>query len=417
MKKIAILGAGISGLAVAWWLKERWGGKVDLAIYEKSDRVGGLIRSTTEEGFHCEWGPRGFRPAGKGEVTLELVKAIGLEKELLAASDNARARYIGYGGKLHRFSPLFLLKQGVIGACFHDFSTPATQLEDESIAQFSRRRFNRRITERIIDPMVIGTFGGHADLLSVRSCFPLLWNWEQLYGSVLKGFIRGRKGKKRTPRQPALYTFSKGMELLPKTIAERLEIPIYLNRHIKNWDEVESDRVISTLPAYALAPLLPSPPPIDYSTLSLVHLGWNQRVLKKSGYGFLLPSEEKAGVLGMTWDSEMFPQFNQGLQTRATAMILGSYSKEELIQRTLHLLQKYLGIDQKADFCITTEATKAIPQYHLFHHRTLEGIRKQLPPHVVAFGNYFEGAGINDLIAHARQFVANLEPIPKVSER
>jgi oxygen-dependent protoporphyrinogen oxidase len=145
--------------------------------------------------------------------------------------------------------------------------------------------------------------------------------------------------------------------------------------------------------------------PFDYSTLSLVHVGWNKPLLKHSGYGFLLPSKEQGDILGMTWDSEMFPQFNQGVQTRVTAMVAGIHPEQELRTKTLRALSTYMGITETPDLCWVTQAKQAIPQYKLFHHQTVHQFKQQLPSHCFAVGSGFEGVGVNDVIASAEKFV------------
>ena len=82
VKRIAVLGGGISGLAAAWNLARKGlvnaggaGGQLEIALYEASNRVGGWIKSEkSKEGAVFELGPRSLRTAGiVGKTTLELV--------------------------------------------------------------------------------------------------------------------------------------------------------------------------------------------------------------------------------------------------------------------------------------------------------------------------------------------------------
>ena len=54
--KVGILGGGIAGLAVAWFLRD-W---ADLRIHEASDAVGGLARTFKWHGFDCDLAPHRF---------------------------------------------------------------------------------------------------------------------------------------------------------------------------------------------------------------------------------------------------------------------------------------------------------------------------------------------------------------------
>ncbi len=90
-KKIAILGAGISGLSFAYYLR-KFNPTVDFTIYEESDKAGGVVYSEEKEGCILEWGPRGIRPKGKGQCVLELVKDLGLWDDLVFADDSSKKK-------------------------------------------------------------------------------------------------------------------------------------------------------------------------------------------------------------------------------------------------------------------------------------------------------------------------------------
>ena len=54
MKSVAIIGAGITGLTTAFYIKRSG---VPVTLYEASDRVGGAIQSIRAEGYMAEFGP------------------------------------------------------------------------------------------------------------------------------------------------------------------------------------------------------------------------------------------------------------------------------------------------------------------------------------------------------------------------
>ena len=117
MTKVAVIGAGISGLATAYAI-ERLAGEKDLdvsvTLLERRDRTGGKILSLKEEGYMCEWGPNGFLDSKPS--TLELCDNLNVRDQLLRSNDNARKRFIYAGGNLHRLpenGPAFL-KSGLI---------------------------------------------------------------------------------------------------------------------------------------------------------------------------------------------------------------------------------------------------------------------------------------------------------------
>jgi oxygen-dependent protoporphyrinogen oxidase len=58
MKSVAIIGAGITGLTAAYYLKRA--GMV-VTVYEASGRAGGVIRSVRRDGYLAECGPNSPR--------------------------------------------------------------------------------------------------------------------------------------------------------------------------------------------------------------------------------------------------------------------------------------------------------------------------------------------------------------------
>lgn len=396
MKKVIILGAGISGLTAAWELKKKYGSTIDLTLIEKSDRVGGWIKSVHHEGFLFELGARSFRPA---EATLSLIQELGLEKELIRANAHAKKRYLSIHRSLHQITPLLLLKQGLIPALVKDLVTPRSNQEDTSIYDFFSRRLGSSLTESLIDPVVKGIYGGNYKNLSMRSCFPNLWNSHQ---SLLSAFLKRKKVK--TP----LLSFKKGMETLPKQLAKNLEAKILLSTEILQIQErkvitasqtFEADHIISTIPGYALAKIYPDFQDwLSYVTLSVVNLGWKGDLLPKRGFGFLVPEKERGEILGMTWDSDIFPDQNQGAQTRLCVMIPGEHAKEKLRAVALKNVAHYLNIQKQPDASLAYTAHQAIPQYPVGHFQELQTLPKQ----ITFLGNSFYGVSINECIRQSQ---------------
>lgn len=394
MKKIVILGAGISGLSTAWFLQKKYGKRLDLTLIEKSSRVGGWIRTVQHKGFLFETGPRSFRTSGNGKATLALVHDLGLQEELVEADPGAKKRYLWLEGKLNLLTPFFLLKQGLASGILRDLVTGRTTLEDETIADFISRRFNKKLAAHLIDPVTKGIFGGDPNRLSMRNCFPFLWRMEQEKRSLVWGNLCRKK-------EPSfLYSFKGGMEVLPKTLAKQLDCPILLSTKVQALQEIDAHKIISCLPTSALAQLIGMKDPVEYATLSTVNFGWEGHILKKQGYGFLIPSNEKSSILGMTWDSAIFPAQN----TRICVMISGSGSHEELLQVALQGLKTYMDITEKPETMHIAIAENAIPQYTPYHHQRIAHFKKQLPTNLYTLGTGFEGIGINDAVFQARSF-------------
>src|SRR5262245_30460459 len=109
MARIVIVGAGISGMALAYRLRQR---RPDLAVtlLESDSRPGGKIWTERHDGYQVEVGPNGF--LDNKSSTLELCRDLGLGNELIAASEASRKnRFVFLEERLHKLpgGPLALL--------------------------------------------------------------------------------------------------------------------------------------------------------------------------------------------------------------------------------------------------------------------------------------------------------------------
>ncbi|MBI4653838.1 MAG: protoporphyrinogen oxidase [Nitrospirae bacterium] len=226
MKKIAIVGGGISGLTVAYALISKnppsppfaKGGDIlypplkkgdrggflnedlDITVLESDNRPGGKIWTDKVNGFLCEKGPNGF--LDNKPKTLELCADLGIEP--LRSNENAKKRYIFSQGKLNVLpeSPLAFLKSDLISwhgklRIFYDLIAPKGP-EDETVADFVIRRLCKEALEKLIDPMCSGIFAGDPYKMSIRHCFPRIKEIEQEYGSLIRGMIKLQRAKKKT---------------------------------------------------------------------------------------------------------------------------------------------------------------------------------------------------------------------------
>src|SRR3954453_123365 len=96
--RIVIVGAGVSGLALAYRLRQRLPG-CDLVLLEQRARPGGAVWTDERSGFRIEAGPNGF--LGNKPGPLPLCRDLGLEGRLVAASESAgKNRYLFLDGRL-----------------------------------------------------------------------------------------------------------------------------------------------------------------------------------------------------------------------------------------------------------------------------------------------------------------------------
>lgn len=415
--RVVILGGGISGLTSAWNLKRRYRDAVEITVIEQSARLGGWIETDCREGFLFEFGPRSCRG---GEAVLRLIEELGLKKEILFSSPAARLRYI-WRGRLYRvptglcsalLSPLTL---PLIKPLLTEWLRPKSGKADESIAEFISRRLGHHAAHTLIDPLVAGIYAGDIEKLSIKSCFPSLYQLEANYGSITRGLMQSTRAKSSRGGNK-IFTLRAGMERLIEALESQLEVNIIKGCKVRRVVEnsihteqgvVEADEIISALPSHALFSLFGEPllQTIPFISVAVVCFGYRKKVLPLEGFGYLIPSSQKEQLLGVVWDSSVFPEQNtQGDETRLTCMIkegplFNRYTAEDFTAIAMEGLQRHLRITARPDVVAVKLAKKSIPQYTVGHQERLAEIKRALPIQIV--GSSYGGVSVNDCIAQS----------------
>ncbi|MFW6160791.1 MAG: protoporphyrinogen oxidase, partial [Acidobacteriota bacterium] len=420
MVKIGVIGAGISGLTTAFYLakylQER-GEDFTVDIYEKSNRPGGTIHSCKKEGFLVEEGPNGFLDSKPS--TLRLCGELGISEKLLPADESSRRRYILLNGKLILVpeKPGQFLKseimsfKGKIRLFCEGLIKKGEAEKDETIAEFGRRRIGREAVENLLDPMVTGIFAGDPESLSLRACFPRIWEMEQEYSSLTKALMAIRKKKKSAgPAGPGgnLTSFEDGTDYLIKKMAGRKELNVFLNKEVKKIDfsddswliEISNkvyDVLVSAVPACAFSGLLTELVPtaseivdrIPYSPMAVIGLGYRRELVygKIDGFGFLIPHREKRRILGALFSSRIFPdrapedyELIQVMLGGARFTEISAMDDKTVLELALEELSSILGLNSRPDFIHLVRYKKAIPQYRRAHLSLLENLKEKLAP-------------------------------------
>ena len=167
---VAIIGGGISGLACAYRLRQLG---VSAILFEASGSTGGLIGTVEKDGFLFESGPQSFQGT---ETLLQLITELGIEKELQKADPQA-PRYVLRHGKLQKIpmSPQAMLGSSLLSAAsrWKIASEPLRRTkppnEEESVANFVRRKFGHEILEYLVAPFVSGVYAGDPEQLKPSS--------------------------------------------------------------------------------------------------------------------------------------------------------------------------------------------------------------------------------------------------------
>lgn len=354
-----VLGGGISGLSAAYYLSKS--AVTNTIIYESSQRLGGWIKSTkTPTGSIFEHGPRTLRCGGvAAENSLQLVEELGLSskiKPVPRTAEAAKNRMIYLNKQLitlpNSWTALFKINppfiKPFIFAIINDLKTSKKDVVDESIYDFVARRFGKQYAEIPLSAMICGIFAGDAKEISVKALMNNLFENEQKYGSVIGGMIYSLKDKLGQTKKKnidqvkrnsefknwSVWSLENGLETLPNQIEKYLKnkkkIGIHLNCkctkvsfkngevHLTINGKTEiAQHLYSTLPSKDLAKILDDLPllknellSIPFVSVAVVNLEYLGDLLDEKGFGFLVPPNQNLPILGIIFDSCIFPQVN-----------------------------------------------------------------------------------------------------------
>jgi oxygen-dependent protoporphyrinogen oxidase len=455
MKRIAIVGGGISGLAAAFELEEqrKAGVELEYTLYESSPRLGGVLRTEKVDGCVIEAGPDSF--VTEKPWAADLCRTLGIGDQLIGSNDTDRKTYILTRSRLVEMpdglmfmvptkilptglSPLFSWKTK-LRMTRELFHPPRAVERDESVADFVERHYGREMVDRLADPLLSGVYGGESATLSVRAVLPRFAEMEKTHGSLGRAMLAARKKMGKGPRKPTppLFTSLKdGMQHLAESVSARLTADSLLTNAAVQAIQPEAggwvvsaglqsdhfDAVVIALPGLAAANVLrlasrelaDELAAVQYSSSITVGIGYDRDVRHSlpPGFGFLVPRSEGKRLLAATFVHNKFP--HRAPEDRAllrcffagvNAENVWPLSDDQIIGIVRNELQQIIGLRAEPLFARVYKWKSAMAQYSVGHLERLERIerlRQQLRGLTLA-GNAYRGIGVPDCVRSGRE--------------
>jgi len=444
MEEIIIVGAGITGLTTAYWLKKSG---FNVKVLESNDEVGGNIKTQKHFNFIFDTGPN----SGLETTPLikQLVDELNLQEEFVYANKQASKRYILKNNVLHPLpmnpkdfitTKLFSSK-AKIRILMEPFIGKSKDGYYQSVAEFVRRRLGQEFLDYAINPFVAGVFAGDPENLSVKSAFPKLYRLEEVYGGLFKGMIKGAKERKKraekSKQSAAMFSFKNGMSVFTKKLCDVLGNDILLNHRVEEIKkdnqnyvvvtnvngekkEIKTQSVFITTPAYVAAEILKNMDGYLFNQLSTIYyppvLVLNVIYRKDKigqvldGFGFLIPEKEKKSFLGAIWNDSIFP--NRGDENFASFTIFVGGARQskilendlnEVINQVLSEFEQIMKIQSQPESIKYKFWEKAIPQYSIGYVEKEFAINtfEQRNRGIFLGGNYRGGISIGDCIKNS----------------
>ncbi len=448
MKRIAIIGGGISGLSAAYTIEEKRqsGTSVHYVLFESSPRLGGVLVTDRVDGCLVEAGPDSFLT--EKPWAADLCREIGLGDQLIGSNDSERKTYIVARGKLvvmpdglmfmvptkiipTVLSPLFSLRTKIRMAA-EWFHPPHKASEDETVAAMVERHYGSEMVDLLADPLLSGVYGGEASQLSVRAVLPRFADMESRHGSLGRAMLDARKKMgANVPARPLFTSLQEGMQQMVDALVARLDANSLktssLVQSVTPQDDAwtvsagyqsdQFDAVIIATPAHAAAALLQGTDEnlsrdlgeIQYSSSVTVTLGYDEKVRRSlpPGFGFLVPRSAGRRMLAATFVHNKFP--HRAPENRAIVRcFLGGArdeqileaSEEEILAIVRSELRQIIALNAEPLFARVYKWKSAMAQYsvgHLERLQRIESLRQKLPGLALA-GNGYNGIGVPDCV-------------------
>ncbi|MEH6626632.1 MAG: protoporphyrinogen oxidase [Motiliproteus sp.] len=439
---VLIIGGGISGLSVAWWLSQQG---IPSQIWEAAEQPGGKIATDHQEGYLTE------RAASivmnyRTEVN-EFIEASGLSPLKTPRSASAeKNRYLIHNDSLVQVpsslpemlnSPLWSL-QGKARLAAELF-IPKKISEQESVSSFIQRRFGSELLEKAMEPFVGGTLASDPDHANAYSVLPRLTALEKRYGSISAGMLINKLLRRKTAHIQEAFSFEGGMSTLIAKLAQADDVDLRCGYRAKSLKKTADgwqvwattpkgdkfqhvSQLVVCAPAPQAANLL-SPHDnelgallrqIRYAPLTLVHLGMDRSMIKHplDGSGFLTPRSGNMHINGNLWLSRLFPGRAPKGKLLLTSYLGGARNPQACewdtmrsVDTVIEDLSRLFGSRLAPEMMRVDRHKQALPLYHGDYFRLCRAITERCTQHSGLYlaANYIGGVSVRDRLLEGRR--------------
>jgi len=441
---LAIVGGGLAGLFAAWRARRRTaqGRAPVVRVLEAAAAPGGVVATIDEAGFRFERAASSIR--GAALELLAALKELGLGGELVAAAPCAAKRWVAFQGRLEPTpaGPLSFVTTPLLSAggklrlaCEPFVGEPAAR-PDETLASFVARRFGAGLIDPLFDAVVTGIFAGDVRKLEAASALPRMVELSAQHGSVVRGFMAAARARKREGISTrGLFALRGGMGSLVAALARSLgdsvtcDARVVALRRIDAGDarwELEDSRgrlvrakeVVLATPSWAAAPLLAPLAPdlvrelaaIETANVAVVALGVarTQVGADVDGLGFLVPRSEESPLLGVLFESSLFPDRAPAGRVLLRCMVGGERlvlpdDENAVADLAWREAARYLRLTGAPELRRVFVHKPGIPQYRPGHARRLARIDEALATEprlsgLALAGWSYRGIAVNDAV-------------------
>ena len=459
--RIAVVGAGISGLATALALLDA--GDVDVTVFEAGDRIGGKIAASPFAGVDgIDEGADAF--LARVPEAVALAQRVGLGDDLVSPEPVGAAVWhdglhpipdglmLGLPGKVLPLATTKLLSwRGKARAALEPF-LPRTSTDTDSIGDFVRARFGDEVQDRLVDSLVGSIYATNTDRFSLAEV-PQLAALANGNRSVLLAARRQRRSQAGTATaasSPVFATPRGGIGALVRSTAEAVEaaegriqtsapVTTIAATDAGRWNlsvtpaepgpattahDLTFDAVVFATSAAATAPAIANAAP-DAATLLAsaetadvimvtLHVGadqWPDRLRDASGY--LVPKPDQRWVTAASFASQKWGHWRPPAGGEILRVSIGRdgmavmhLDDDEVLRVVLDDLEHHLGVRFTPAEVRITRWPAAFAQYRPHHAAWVDDVEATLPSGLFVVGAGFRGIGIPACVRAATSIAA-----------
>lgn len=445
--RCVVVGGGITGLSAAHHLVEvgrERGQPVTVRLLERSDRLGGHIRTERVGEYLIEGGPDSL--VAHKPAAARLAERIGLSPDLVPMGGrHAGTEIIREGRPIRvpdgflmmaptRFwpalrSPLFSMGGKLRMVCERWIGPREAEVEDESLASFVTRRFGREVLDRVAEPIVAGIYTARAENLSLRLTLPRFLDMEMREGSVIRALRKAALDRARQATseagggQGSVLTLRGGLGRLVDELVSRLpngtvgtgalvDTIVHENAtgvwrvRCADGRELRADALVLACSATASAAILRGFDPelssaltgLEYASCATVTLAYPLASIRAPllSHGFFVPRTEQLPILACSYVSRKFEDRGPA-DTMVLRAFLGGATNpavlenddDHLVSLTHSTLTRLLGIRHDPVPARVYRFPSSMPQYQPGQATWIAGIRSRSQRHP---GLFFAGS-------------------------
>lgn len=411
-RRVAVIGAGITGLAAAWQLQQA---EVDVVVFDPAPVVGGKLQASLVPslGFALDEGADAF--LARVPDAVELCAELGIDDLVHPAIGNARVyahgalrplptnQLLGVPTDLDELAATGLVSDvGLAVARADAHATWAPPPDDMAIGALIRSRLGDEVCDHLVEPLLGGINAGEADRLSAEAAAPQIWACARRGGSLIAAASAARAAATASA-SPVFATPAAGLATLPTRLGARLRAEFRLGTAVHglgvdaqgravvtaNTNDGTTtdtfDGVVVATPASAAAPLLAPLAPAAATQLAATRFASVVMVTivastaavghTLDGSGFVVARTAGLPITACSWGSSKWAHWADGSHVVFRVSIghdadptdWCGLADDDLVVTALAGLRTTMGIDVIPTGTRVTRWKHSFPQYETGH--------------------------------------------------